>query len=101
MILTNPIIIDFPAFTKADGTLFTRPALTLNQLDFILSDSPKRKIAQVKIHPFPYPLVLWSNSEYDAIGDYTQAQIENKINEYILINPKVQLEKLFLPIQQR
>lgn len=101
MILQNPITIEFPVIKKKDGTDFIKDPIILNNLDIVLQDSPKRKIANVRILPFPYALTLWSGADYDAIGDYTQAQIENKILEYIGDNPKTQLEKLFVPEGKR
>lgn len=92
MILNNSITIDFPT---------NIPSIVLNKLDIVIMDRPQRKVVQLKIHPFPYLLTLWSGSDYDAIGDYTQAQIEEKVREYIGNNPKAQLEKLFLPPNKR
>jgi hypothetical protein len=47
-----------------------------------------------KSRPIPLPikpLVLWSGEEYDNIGDYTQAQAEDRVLE--LLGPNIQ-EKL-------
>jgi hypothetical protein len=42
-----------------------------------------------RIIPLPIkPLVLWSNEEYDNIGDYTQAQAEARALE--LLGPNIQ-----------
>jgi hypothetical protein len=47
-----------------------------------------------KSRPIPLPikpLVLWSGEDYDNVGDYTQAQAEDRVLE--LLGPNIQ-EKL-------
>lgn len=97
MNLSNPIIITPPAITKADGTVKTFNPVTLNELDVTIIDNSKRKSVVVQIRPVPRPLVLWSGNDYDSAGDYTQAQVEARINELLGNDPKVVLEGLFLP----
>lgn len=39
------------------------------------------------------PLTLWSNEEYDAIGDWTQAQAESRVLELLGSDIKTGLEQ--------
>lgn len=100
MNLTNPITITPPSFTKKDGTIRTFDPIVLESLDITIIDSNDRKSVIVKIDPCQRPLVLWENESYDAVGDYTQAQVEARINELLGNDPSKVLENLFV-IPQR
>ena len=64
--------------------------LVLNDLDVVIFDHQSRKLVLAKVHPVANLLPLWRGPEYDAIGDYTQAQVEARIKELLGEN----LEKL-------
>ena len=55
--------------------------LVLNDLDILVLDHQSRKLVLAKVHQAAKPLPLWRDKEYDEIGDYTQAQVENRIKE--------------------
>lgn len=57
--------------------------LILNELDVIVFDHESRKLVLAKLHPAATPLPLWRGKEYDEIGDYTQAQINERILELL------------------
>ena len=97
MILNNPITITPPAITKTDGSVKTFNPVTLNELDLTIIDNAKRKSVMVQIRPVPRPLVLWEKEAYDAVGDYTQVQVESRVTELLGQDPKRVLEGLFLP----
>jgi hypothetical protein len=97
MNLPNPITITPPPITKADGTVKTFNPITLNELDVTIIDNNKRKSVVAQIRPVPRPLTLWSGADYDAAGDYTQAQVEARITELLGNDPKTVLEGLFVP----
>ncbi len=97
MNLANPITITPPSITKKDGTLKTFNPITLTELDITIIDNAKRKSVVAQIRPVPMPLVLWSGADYDAAGDYTQAQVEAKITELLGNEPNKVLEGLFVP----
>ena len=68
--------------------LVTPVTLTLNGADFVLEqldpvfiDDSLRKLVLARLHPELGPLMLWRNEDYDAIGDWTQAQAEARILE--------------------
>jgi hypothetical protein len=97
MNLANPIVITPPPITKANGTVKTFNSITLNELDVTIIDNSKRKSVVAQIRPVPRPLVLWTGSDYDAAGDYTQVQVEARVLELLGSEPAKVLEGLFVP----
>jgi hypothetical protein len=63
--------------------------LVLNDLDVVIFDHQSRKLVLAKVHPSANLLPLWRGQEYDAIGDYTQAQVETRIKE--LLGPNLEV----------
>jgi hypothetical protein len=57
--------------------------LVLNDLDVVIFDHESRKLVLAKVHPAANLLPLWRGPDYDAVGDYTQAQVEAKIKELL------------------
>jgi hypothetical protein len=97
MNLNNPITIQPPTITRSNGEVRVQKPITINELDYTIFDNIKRKTCMVRIIPCPYPLVLWKNTDYTNIGDYTTAQVENRINELLGNDIKSGLENLFVP----
>ena len=56
---------------------------TLDRLDLIVIDDSARKFIVARVHPALRPLPLWRGAEYDAAGDWTQAQAEERILELL------------------
>ena len=94
--LNEPITINPPPFTKPDGSIQTVNPYTMSNLDFAIIDHPSKKTAMAKIFPCPKPLILWQGTDYDNIGDYTQAQVDSRITELLGSNIKASLESLFV-----
>jgi hypothetical protein len=63
--------------------------LVLNDLDVVIFDHQSRKLVLAKVHPAANLLPLWRGPDYDAIGDYTQAQVEDRIKE--LLGPNLEV----------
>jgi hypothetical protein len=97
MNLSQPVTIQPPTITRSTGEVRVQKPITLSELDITLIDNNKRKRCEVRIRPCPYSLLLWTNNDYDAIGDYTQAQVEAKVLELLGSEPAKVLEGLFLP----
>lgn len=97
MNLASPVTIQPPAYTRANGEVRTLPPFTLSELDVTIIDNAKRKSCMAQLRPCPRPLVLWTGAEYEAAGDYTQAQVEARITELLGTDPKAVLEGLFVP----
>jgi hypothetical protein len=96
MNLNAPIIVNADPIRKRDGSLKTLPPITLNELKLLILDDVNKKTCCVRITPFPKPLLLWSGSEYDAAGDYTQAQLEARVLE-VLGNDPANVLKTLVP----
>lgn len=97
MKLANPIIIQPPTITRANGEVRVQKPITITELDVTIIDNAKRKSVVAQIRPAPRPLVLWSGEAYDVAGDYTQTQVEARVTELLGSDPKTVLEGLFLP----
>ena len=97
MNLANPVTIQPPTITRANGEVRVQKPITVSSLDVTIIDNSTRKSAMAQVRPCPYPLVLWQGEAYDAAGDYTQAQVEAKVLELLGSDVKVGLEKLFVP----
>lgn len=95
MKLNETITINPPPYTDHTGKITHPNQIALNELGLIFMDNVKSKIIQVNIAGIPMPLILWSGNDYDAIGDWTQAQAESKITELLGDNPAVKLRSLF------
>ena len=57
--------------------------LTIEKLEPIIIDDSARKFIVARLHPVLRPLPLWRGAEYDAAGDWTQAQAEARILELV------------------
>ena len=68
--------------------------LVLDDLDVVIFDHQSRKLVLAKVHPAANLLPLWRGPDYDAIGDYTQAQVEARIKELLGENLEA-LQSLF------
>lgn len=95
MNLSSPVTLQPPSFTRPDGTVWTPKPLTMSQLVVILEDNSSAKSVRARIMPLPMPVVLWQGVEYDAAGDYTQAQAEARLLEKLGPDLKAGLEALY------
>ena len=94
--LNPPITINPPPFVpQSGGPLQTVNPITLNEIDYALIDHSKHKTVLARIFPCPKPLVLWQNESYDNIGDYTQAQADQRVSELLGSDIESSLEALF------
>jgi hypothetical protein len=55
--------------------------VTITELDVTYHDNPNKKIVSSTLLHFPTPIVLWQNTEYDDIGNWTIEQAENRVLE--------------------
>jgi|694.fasta_scaffold59066_4 hypothetical protein len=71
----------------------------IDHLDLVVVDLNVRKTVLCHIEPYQTPLILWKDKEYDAVGDYTQAQIESRVLEILGDNPSIVLQGLIFSRQ--
>jgi hypothetical protein len=97
MKLKYPVTIQRPSYTGLNGEIKHPKPITLDEIDITIVDNAKRRHASAQIRTCPRPLVLWQGEDYDAAGDYTQAQAEARLLEVLGPDLKAGLEGLFLP----
>lgn len=68
----------------------------MSDLDIMIMDHESRKIALARLGPMFMSLILWRGNDYDTAGDYTQAQVEDRILELLGENPQVRLQSLVI-----
>ena len=94
MDLNKKITIIPPPFIDNSEQVIQPAPITLSSIDLLLVDHNKSKTVHANIGGFQIPLILWSGEEYDAIGDWTQSQAEDKIWEFLGDNPEIKLRTL-------
>lgn len=97
MQLPTPVQIPAQQFTTPGGNVVNLPAITLSQLRMQISDDVQYKLCNVFFRDLRGGMTLWSGEEYDAAGDYTQADIENRILELLGSDPAAKLAEIRLP----
>ncbi|NBT07545.1 MAG: hypothetical protein EBS98_01965 [Chitinophagia bacterium] len=95
MKLDNPITIQPPTLHGFNGLTTGFAAFTLTELDVTFYDSPTQRVVSASIRPMPKSVILWQGDEYDAVGDYTQAQADARLLEKLGPDLKTALENLF------
>jgi hypothetical protein len=63
-------------------SVVTRPqeTTTLTGVTIVrLVDRPSDKVVNAFTEEFPNPIALWTDADYDSIGDWTQAQAEARL----------------------
>lgn len=93
--LSAPATISPPPYSDNTGKITQPPSMTVEVLEPIYIDNPKNKTIQANITGFPTPLYLWSGDEYTSIGDWTQAQAEERILFLLGDDPAAKLRSLF------
>lgn len=100
MQLQQPITIQPPAFVRKTGETVTPLPFTLARLDITITDMAYAKVCMARVSRVPLQVVLWHGEEYDAAGDYTQAQAEARLLEKLGPDLKAGLEALYPKPQQ-
>lgn len=68
--------------------------VTVSDLEIMIMDDCQRKVVLARLNYSFRPLILWAKNDYDAIGDYTQSQVEQRILELLGDNPQETLQSL-------
>lgn len=98
MQLAQPVTVQPPVVLNDAGESISRGPYTLTHLNVTIIDNAMAKRCIVQMAPFTRQLPLWINEEYDAAGDYTQADVEARILELLGDDLKAGLEALFGPV---
>jgi hypothetical protein len=95
MKLKEPVIITPPPYTNGKGEIINPPAIEFNNLEISYIDSPYRKVLEARINRIPNTFNLFAGDEYTKIGEWTQAQAEEKVLEFLGDQPGKKLRGLF------
>lgn len=90
-----PIQTFGPVYKRPDGRPLLRDTITFTEFKLTIIDDVAAKFVKVRIEGVPLHIVLWSGDLYDAIGDYTQTQVEQRLLEVLGDEPAVTLIKYF------
>lgn len=75
---------ELPIVLRLKGPKEVRPAKVLNAVTLErLVDFPGKWIVRAFVRELEYPVVLWSGDAYRAIGDWTQAQANERLVEIL------------------
>ena len=66
-------------------------SITQDSFNLILTDDSHSKRVIAQLLPVTKPFILWEKEAYDAIGDYTQVQAENRLLEILGDDPSSKL----------
>lgn len=90
------ITVSPPPYSDQTGKVITpEPVVLEGDLDITYADQPKHKLVRASITRIPTPIILWQNEEYDAAGDWTQAQAEERLLSKLGPDPQSTLQSLF------
>lgn len=93
--LQSPIIINPPPFSDSSGRLMHPVPIVLSELKVSITDMQYQKKIFVKIEPIPHNIILYKDSEYDELGEWTKQQIYDKLLSMLGENPANFLRKLY------
>lgn len=93
--LSEMIVIQPPPYSDNSGKIINPPEIKLNELNFIFTDNPKAKLIMAQVYGLPIQIPVWTNSDYDLIGDWTKSQAEQKIQTLLGDDPASYLRSLY------
>lgn len=95
MKLENSITIQPPPYSDNSGKIINPPEVKLNELHFVFMDNPRIKSLSAQVFGLPVTVPIWSNKDYDLVGDWTKSQAEKKIQELLGNDPAKYLRSLY------
>lgn len=91
--LDSPITIIVPPLA-----LYTFKPIIVEKIDWSVSYDNSKKEAYVAFHaPIGRRMTLWEGEEYDAAGQFTDAQVDARVVELLGEDLSAGLHKLFDP----
>jgi hypothetical protein len=79
VILPNPVTV---TLTDLSGNAL--PSVYFGgELHYVFTDNALGRITKVKIKNTSKSFILWSGHDYDMAGDYTQADVDNKVSSLL------------------
>jgi|688.fasta_scaffold656375_1 hypothetical protein len=99
--LTSPITINVPSIKKSDGTIKEFAPVVMNEIDFIVTYDNSRKFASAIIKGVNRNITLWSGDAYDKAGQFTDKDVDARVNEILGSDPVKAIEALFQPATKK
>lgn len=95
MKLNEKITIQAPPFSDNAGNVTTPDAIVTDTLNLVFEDDPQRKTVSCRVLDIPVPVTLYSGEAYDKAGDWTKAQLEDRLKSLMGDNPAKFLRTFF------
>lgn len=95
MKLDQEITITPPPFTNANGEIFNPSPLVFKELNVSYVDNPTHRSVSAMISGIPGAILLAQGDSYDALGEYTSAEIEQVLRNKLGDNPAAVLRASF------
>ena len=93
------IVVTPPPLTQKDGTVKTFEPITITgDLDYQVTYDNSKKIAFAIIKKVNLVVNLWSGAAYDAAGEFTDTDVNNRLTELLGSTPEdisASLQKLY------
>jgi hypothetical protein len=70
-------LLNTKTVTLQEAKIKTINTITVNRM----VDIPTQKIVRVFIEELPEPVTLWEGAAYDAIGQWSDTDVTNRLNE--------------------
>jgi hypothetical protein len=96
--LKSPITLNPPSVTLGDGTTINPNPITISELDYSVNYNNTRKSARANLINLPISITLWKGKNYDAAGQFTDTDVQDRITTILGDNPQETLQAL-LPKQ--
>jgi hypothetical protein len=93
--LPSPISVTPPPITQPDGSVKTFEPIKLDSIDYSVTYSNTRKIASVLISIVNRRLVLWQGTDYDAAGQFTDADVDARVVSLLAPDYATSITNLF------
>jgi hypothetical protein len=94
----SPITLIYPTYTLPDGGTITPNPVTLESLDYSVNYNNTHKVARANFIGLPIGITLWRGADYDAAGQFTDADVQARITTILGDSPQETLQAL-LPKQ--
>ena len=100
MKLDDKVVVQPPPYSDGSGKVHNPEAIVTDSLYIVFLDDPQERSLKAEISKFDLPLVLYSDHEYDQLGEWTKKQLYDRIKELLGSNPSKVLRKLFRPTME-
>jgi hypothetical protein len=100
MKLDSKISVQPPPYSDHNGKITHPEPIQTDTLYITYVDNPQDRTIHVDIEKFDLPLILYSDHEYDELGDWTKKQLNDRIKFLLGDNPSKVLRKLFNPTME-